>query len=66
MAQIANVPVECPGCGEEIEIPIDVLATTEVETGTFVLRMQPDSRPMAEHFAAEHAGAEDAEDDGRA
>lgn len=53
MAAAARTMVECPDCSEEIEVPIRLESSSD--GGRFILAVEPDIAPMAEHYAEAHA-----------
>ena len=59
MAAIRKIAVPCPECGEEVDVAIDVVTFVYPDRpDALQVRMQPDVSLMAEHYAAEHAGAD--------
>jgi hypothetical protein len=46
--------IECPECGDEIEVPVRMTAEGPGE-GRLVLTVQPDPAPVAEHYAEHYA-----------
>lgn len=57
MTALAGIEVPCPECGEKVFV--DIRSTSEyVEGDGLRVTLTPDVSKMAEHYVAEHAGAD--------
>lgn len=52
MAAFSKIPVNCPFCVENIELPVE--ATSSCGDGNLQIHLYPDLDPMYEHIGQKH------------